>query len=76
MKATIIETDGFIAAVFQDGKTEYAPCMETLKLTLACKGIEVEPAEWVPDGGKASVKAAVISALSSKDPAAEFERFV
>ena len=72
MKAIALETGDFAVAVMPGGGVEWAPCAEALGLKLATVGIE--PEEWRPEG-KAGLKAAVLAALGSADPAAAMRSF-
>lgn len=72
MKVITISTEQTALAVMPDGSVLWAPCMEALKLKLAA--FDTEPGEWRPEG-KAGMKAAVLTALSSNDVPATMRRF-
>lgn len=71
MKAVMLETEDFAAAVVPGG-VMFAPCVEALRLKLAMEGLE--PDEWRPEG-KAGLKLAVVASLRSADPAAAMSLF-
>ena len=72
MKVIALETENFAAAVPPGGLVQWAPCAGALELKLAADGLE--PGEWRPEG-KAGLKAAVLAALGSADPAAAMRSF-